>query len=1025
MKFIALGGGSEVGASCSLMEIDGCRVLVDAGIRVGGSRPGGDPLDVLPDLALLQEWGAPDAVLVTHAHLDHIGALPLVHQAYPNVPIYATAPTVHLMRVLLVDAIKVMAIKAERELECPLYDADLVGQMFNRVTPVNMGGPISLSDTVRATFFPGGHILGAAMIGLEGAEGKVLVTGDVSANAQRTIPGLVIPPFSPDLVITESTYGSRLHANRQREELGLAEAVADVVRNGGHALIPAFALGRAQEVILILQAFQQANRIPRFPIWVDGMVRSVCEAYVNYPESLCRSLQKVVQNGGNPFFLNKTTTRAVTNAAQREKVLAGPPACIVASSGMLSGGPSQFYASRLASGEAHGILLCGYQDEESPGRKLLNLAEKFEGVLELDGGPVPVRCRVEKYGLSAHADAGELSGLISRLKPAEVILVHGDAGARGALARSLAATVKVHLPENGEVIEFRFHRDPVVLQPVRQKGPDRPGGIGQGAGVDLARLWEYLVRDSAAASRMYTPEELATLWYGAGSSVAAGEEVGEKLQQDGRYFSPDWRYTFFYRPRKPGQMALVRKREDLMRRYRDLPGHLVLLKDDGGAVRAGVCFAVDEVGFEAWKVGKKSTHHPAESVLEVIGAWEFTAEPPRPEVEKPRLHRLIMEVKPVFRRLKPQQLWDLLREPGEKSYPLEDLMAKAGIDPASRTGRLALAWRLHAHPDYFAYTRFDEGETLYRAKDRQPGEPDEELPVEDLTDRMEQNEALKLADDLFPPEAGLYRKGVDREQGEITLYFHFPEPVSRKYRQQLAELAGASGWSVLVHSEAHHGALAEAARNVLPSDWAVLKTPSIHREQRQVIIKCVTPRGSGFEQLSQAKDDFLERTGFQLIPVGEGGKTSPAAAVPSTGGAAGGTMEINQTYQLIRNTLASQGAQVFRTSKKQDQHGLFIEVSFITPEVGERYQENLRALADETGWRIKINPEPNQNEVKALVRGKIPPGWGLVKEPGFFKDRQEVKIKLVRLHQDVAGEVEELAHEILALTGYRLVLEMI
>lgn len=1021
MRYIALGGGSEVGASCNLVEIDGCRILVDAGIRVGGARPGGDPVDVLPDLAILQEWNGPEAVLVTHAHLDHIGALPLVHQAYPDIPIYATAPTVHLMRVLLVDAIKVMAIKAEREMECPLYDADLVVRMFSRVVPVAMGETISVGNTVKATFFPGGHILGAAMIGLEGAEGRVLITGDISATAQRTIPGLVIPPFHPGVVIAESTYGSRLHANRHREEQGLAEAVAEVVRGGGHALIPAFALGRAQEVILILQAFQQANRIPRFPIWVDGMVRSVCEVYVNYPEYLHGPLQKIIQNGGNPFFLNKTTTRAVTNAAQREKVLAGPPACIVASSGMLSGGPSQFYAARLAPGEEHAILLCGYQDEESPGRKLLALAEKMEGELELDGARVPVRCRVGKYGLSAHADAGELGGLISRLKPQDVVLVHGDAAARGALARSLAVGTRVHLPENGEVLEFSFRgREFGVWQPVGQKDPKHPGGIGQGAGLDLARLWEYLVRDSAAAGRMYTPEELAALWYGADGSVSAIEEVSMMLQQDRRYFSPDWRYPFFYRPRKPGQMALAHKREDLMQRYRDLPGHLVLLKDEGGSVRAGVCFAVNEAGFEAWKVGKKSTHHHAESLLEVIGTWEFAADPPLPQVEKPRLHRLIAEMKPVFRRLKPQQLWDALREAGEKYHLLEDLMEKAGLDAGSLLDRLALAWRLHAHPDYFACTRSDQGNMLYRARDREQGEPVEELPAEELADRMEQNEALKLAGELFPPEAGLYRKGLNRETGEMTLYFNFPQPASRQYRQQIEELAAMTGWNVQVHQEAHHGALAEATRSVLPRDWVALKTPSIHREPRQVVIKCDIPPGAGVEEVGRLKASFLERTGFQLVLAGEDAKASPAANLP----AVEGTMEINQAYQLIRATLSEQGAQVYRTSKKQDAEGVFIEVSFITPEVGERYGVTLRALAGETGWRIKINPEPNQNEVKALVRGKIPPGWGLVKEPGFFKDKKEIKIKLSRLNPDADGELREVAREILSLTGYRLVCEL-
>ena len=185
MRYVALGGGSEVGASCNFIELDGRRLLVDAGIRMHPGEAGGPP-DPLPDLALLQELGEPEAVLVTHAHLDHTGALPLVHRAFPGARIYATVPTVDLMKVLLADAIKIMAMKADQEMECPLYSEELVTGMFSQVVPVPMGATVTVADGIKASFFPAGHILGAAMVGLEGQEGRVLVTGDIAAAAQRT-----------------------------------------------------------------------------------------------------------------------------------------------------------------------------------------------------------------------------------------------------------------------------------------------------------------------------------------------------------------------------------------------------------------------------------------------------------------------------------------------------------------------------------------------------------------------------------------------------------------------------------------------------------------------------------------------------------------------------------------------------------------------------------------------------------------------------------------------------------------------
>ncbi|MFL5806893.1 MAG: MBL fold metallo-hydrolase, partial [Roseiflexaceae bacterium] len=423
-----LGGAGGVGASCVYVELAGRRVLIDAGVRMGGR-------DRLPDLAAIDGRDLA-AIFVTHAHADHIGALPLVHQHVPQVPIYASPATIRLIEVMLADAVRVMARRAADELEFPLYDDALVASMLRVLRPLQLDEQ-SVAELPGITIHArrAGHVAGAVSLGFDAPDGRLVISGDVSMAAQRSILGAAIPaPKRPHLLVLESTYGARLHPNRRQEELRLAQAVAEWVQRG-HVLIPAFALGRAQEVILILRAAQRDGLIPEFPIYVDGLVRTVCAAYASFPEALTPGLRNHILRGGRPFLGG--TVRAVETPLQRERILEGPPCCIIASSGMLTGGPSAFYASRLVDRAEAAIVVTGYQDEEAPGRRLLDLAEGGGGEITIEGRALPLRCRVAKYALSAHADGGELAGLVRALQPKTVALVHGDPDARTALAAQL------------------------------------------------------------------------------------------------------------------------------------------------------------------------------------------------------------------------------------------------------------------------------------------------------------------------------------------------------------------------------------------------------------------------------------------------------------------------------------------------------------------------------------------------------------------------------------------------------------
>ncbi len=258
MQVIFVGGASGVGASCLAVEIAGQWMIVDAGVRVDRKS------DPLPDLALLEGKDI-RAIFVTHAHADHIGALPLVHQAFPTAPIFASRATGLLMEVMLADALKIMNRRAAEEMEIPLYPPELVGSMLNQVRPLPVGETLTLPQLpgVSISASRAGHIAGAVSFGFSGSDGTLVVSGDISSTPQRTVLGALPPSVERcDLLVLESTYGARLHPNRQGEEQRLAQAVAESIARGGHTLIPCFGLGRGQELLLVLQAAQEKGQIP-------------------------------------------------------------------------------------------------------------------------------------------------------------------------------------------------------------------------------------------------------------------------------------------------------------------------------------------------------------------------------------------------------------------------------------------------------------------------------------------------------------------------------------------------------------------------------------------------------------------------------------------------------------------------------------------------------------------------------------------------------------------------------------------
>lgn len=540
MNLRFFGGANEVGASSTEIKIDGYRILVDAGIRMNHEHKNDSRLPDFPDF---DKVGMPDAVLLTHAHTDHTGALPLLRNLWiAGVKIYWTPATKAITRVLLEDGAKLNQREEQEEGKSPLYtpdDVEVVLHCMEKEVPWLK--PVPICGDVTATWIPAGHILGAAMIYIQGKHESILMTGDVSATPQSTIPGMDVPSWCrlPDVMVMESTYGNRPHeGSRKQEAKRLAEDVAKVVAEGGKVLIPVFAVGRSQEVVLILKRAMELREIPKFPVYVDGMVQKINDIYSDFVDELSKPLRRRAERDEKLFYSD--TIRPIRSDEERNGILSGKPCCIIASSGMLIGGRSAQYAEHLARDLKNLIAITGYQAEGTSGRALWDLVEAgmpTDQKWQLkDQEPVGVKCQVKKYSLSAHADGTELMELVEKVDPRKLFLVHGDEGNRKGLEESIQEQlprVNVILPENGEV-----HR--------MEKRKGIAGGR-QGWSDGIVSEVVAFIRKMGLKGP-FRVEELAEIWFGTEAITPVVVRFFEWcLSLEGQFFEPGTGNVFHLR----------------------------------------------------------------------------------------------------------------------------------------------------------------------------------------------------------------------------------------------------------------------------------------------------------------------------------------------------------------------------------------------------------------------------------------------------------------------------------------------
>jgi uncharacterized protein len=421
-----LGAGQEVGRSCFLVETSESKVLLDAGISPGAK----NSWDAYPRL----DWADVnlndiDAVVLSHAHLDHMGFLPALYKFGYDGPVYCTEPTLPLMTLLQNDFIKIAQMEGGRI----LYDQKDIRDLIQHTITLQYGTVTDISPDIKLVLNNAGHILGSATVHLHIGEGvhNIVYTGDYKYGRTQLFDSASWNYPRVETLITEATYGNKedIMPPREEVEMNFVNAINSTLANGGKVLIPIPAVGRAQEIILVLDHYMKNKILTEAPVFLEGMISEATAIHVSYAEYLSRELRsKILEQGVNPFVSEYFTS--IEHPSKRDEALREGPAVIMATSGMLEGGPVLQYFEHIAPSERNKILFVSYQVQGTLGRRVLDGTKQAS--LLGDNGKikiVDVNASTEKVdGFSGHSDYNQIIRFIGKMRPKlqQVIVQHGD-----------------------------------------------------------------------------------------------------------------------------------------------------------------------------------------------------------------------------------------------------------------------------------------------------------------------------------------------------------------------------------------------------------------------------------------------------------------------------------------------------------------------------------------------------------------------------------------------------------------------
>jgi putative mRNA 3-end processing factor len=424
MKFIFHGGAREVGRSCIELQTSGDRYLLDAGIKFRE--------DGFDFPAKVFELKAVNALFLSHAHLDHSGGLPLFEHYDLICPIFTTTLTRDLSKIMLKDSYKVARI---RHLH-PAYNNTDLKKIKKSIKLVTFDKRYSFRK-VFFTFFNAGHIPGSASIMIEAEEKKILYTGDFNTNQTMLMKPAAKQYKDIDILITEGTYGNRELEDRDKLLADFLDTVAATIKHGGSVLIPVFAIGRAQEVLIML-----SKRKWDVPIVMDGLATKITSRIIANPLDQLNQSKELIEAFSKVEHIGTDRHR---------KIIMQKQAIIITTSGMVQGGPVLEYVENMWGNPKNSILLMGYQCKRTNGRHLIE-----NGYLYIHGWKTYVKCLVKKYDFSGHIDRDSLQEFIKAVDPKILIIQHGDEDQLLPLADWAKKNVKaeVFIPRVDEEYEF-------------------------------------------------------------------------------------------------------------------------------------------------------------------------------------------------------------------------------------------------------------------------------------------------------------------------------------------------------------------------------------------------------------------------------------------------------------------------------------------------------------------------------------------------------------------------------------------
>jgi KH/beta-lactamase-domain protein len=426
LRITGLGGVQEVGRSCFHIQTRESSVLLDCGINPGSNRPF-ESFPRFDNPAF--ELDSLDAVIISHSHLDHCGLLPFLYKYGYDGPVYCSAPTSNLMTLLQLDYLDV----ANKQGSLAYYDQKDVREAVLHTFPLRYGVVTDIAPDVRLTLHNAGHILGSSIVHLHIGEGlhNVVYTGDYKYSRTMLLEAATIEFPRAETVITESTYGGidDVMPSRIEAEERLTAIINETLERRGKVLIPVPAVGRAQEIMLVLDGYMRRGLMKEAPVFIEGMISEATAIHTAYPEYLGREVRhSILHDGINPFQSDYFTI--VEHPDVRQGVIDGEPCIIMATSGMLEGGPVIEYFKGLADNPNNTIVFVSYQIEGTLGRRVqkgLSQATMMssEGKLDI----VEVKLQVEAIeGFSGHSDRRQIINYITHLqpKPERVIICHGE-----------------------------------------------------------------------------------------------------------------------------------------------------------------------------------------------------------------------------------------------------------------------------------------------------------------------------------------------------------------------------------------------------------------------------------------------------------------------------------------------------------------------------------------------------------------------------------------------------------------------